>query len=200
MIRGFTGEWKLNLAQSSSQYELLKTMGRKPWETSVIDRASEEFCLFHFRKLLPDQTSVNYFEKFVVIYLDSQVLRFLSAILPIEFDKVRYHHKFTANGKEKHHPDDEKRFGECTSRTTWENRQGQEGFCIRWYIKTGILKVWHYINDQNQLISELEMCRSDGGVAKARKVYERQAIKEEHKALLNAAAYKSDLVGSIDGD
>ena len=74
MNKSLTGNWKLNLKKSTAQHDLLGAMGRKYWEKVCIDKADEDFCLYHFLK---PENNCHYFEKFVVIYLDSKVLKFL---------------------------------------------------------------------------------------------------------------------------
>ena len=191
--RSLTGNWKLNLGKSTSQYGLLGAMGRKFWEKSCIDKANEDFCLFHFQKSVNDKI-VHYFEKFVVIYLDSSVLKLLSALLPIEFDKVRYTHKLVANNQVKAFPDDEKRFGACTARTTWEHDDNREGFMIRWYLKNMILKAFHFVNDKGELQMEMELTDHLGKVTKAIKIYDRTPFTADQSEKLNQMTYKTDLV------
>lgn len=183
-----TGQWRLNLDKCTSQSELLKEMGRKWWETSVINKAHEDFCLFHFQKEIEGK-KINYFEKFVSIYLDSVTLKILSKVLPIEIDRMHYTHKFVANNKEKQHEDDQKRFGPCQSRTITE----ANGFIIRWYLKTGVLKVYHFVNPQNQLQVDMEFT-SPKKIVKATKVYDRIEMTPENKKRLETMSYKTDLV------
>lgn len=188
-----TGQWKLNLEKCTSQSELLKEMGRKFWETSVINKANEDFCLFHFQKEIEGK-KVHYFEKFVTIYLDSAILKVLSKIFPIEIDRMSYTHKFVANNKEKIHEDDEKRFGKCSSRTIMdENEEKKRGFTIRWYIKTGVLKVFHFVNDNGQLQVEMEFT-SPKRVCKATKIYDRVEMSDENKKRFESMPYKGDVV------
>jgi len=172
-------------------------MGRKFWELSAIDKASEEFRLIHFKKVLAENKEIHFFDKLVVIYLDSYVLKVLSALLPLEFDKVTYAHKLVANNKEKKHEDDEKRFGPCASKTTWEGKSaahnGAEGFTIRWYVKTGILKVFHFVNPDGDLHVEMEMTTASGATARAKKVYERQPMGDEMQAYIAKSPHKAHL-------
>jgi len=199
MKKSLTGEWKLNKSKCTPQKDVLKLMGRKNWEISVIDKADENFGILHFEKKIEDGKSIHYFEKFVTIYLDSSVLKFLAAIFPIDIDRVKYSHKLIANNKEKQHENDEKQFGPCSSRTTWEkNHDGHEGFTIRWYLpKRGILKVFHFINENNELQVELEMTTNKNGhneTSKAIKIYEKQETPKERIAYLNTLDYKNELI------
>ncbi len=186
-----TGNWKLNLAKSTSQKELLVAMGKPSWVIRYIDQAEEDFVLFHFCKN-HDGKPVHYFEKFVKIYLNSTLLQIVSALFDLEYDKVSYSHKLVANNKEKHHEDDEKRFGKCISRTTWEPMGNRQCFVIRWYLNVGLLKSTHWVNDQDELNMEMELTSGDK-VTKATKVFDRVPLSEK-QALLNAMPYKNDLV------
>jgi hypothetical protein len=195
MAKSLTGKWKLNKDKCTSQRDVLKLMNRKFWEVSAIDKADEDFEILHFLKKMEDGKTIHYLEKFVVIYLDSSVLKILSAIFPIDIDKVKYSHKLVANNKEKKHDNDEKQFGPCSSRTTWEkNHENHEGFTIRWYLKMGILKVFHFVNNNNELQVELEMTKPNGESAKAIKIYERQKQDQERLHYIEKLPYKSDLV------
>lgn len=188
-----SGFWKLNHDKSSSQRALLTAMGRKSWQISVIDQASEEFCCWHFRKPVADQKSLHFFEKNVTIFLSSTILKLISLVTRVEFDRVRYSHKLTANGKEKAHPDDEKRFGPCTSRTSWETGVGnREGLMIRWYLSNGLLKVFHFVNGKGELEAHLEFTDHKGHSVSAIKVYDRHPFTEEQTRTLRALPYASD--------
>jgi hypothetical protein len=193
-----TGQWKLNPKKCTSQKELLQLMGRKFWEISAIDKANEDFRLIHFKKPVGEGREIHFFDKLVVIYLESTVLKLLSAILPIEFDRVRYTHKLVANNKNKPHADDEKRFGECSSKTTWDpeskENDGVEGFTIRWYVKTGILKVFHFVNSDGDLQVNMEMTNAKGKVSHAKKVYERQPMGDDMKAYIAKSQHKQYMV------
>lgn len=196
-----SGEWKLNVDQCTPQKELLQLMGRKFWEVSAIDKAKEDFRLLHFRKTVgkgEEKKELHVFDKKVTIYLDSVALKFLSMILPLEFDKVNYAHKLVADNREKKHSDDEKRFGPCSSKTTWESKSadhgGVPGFTIHWYLSSGILKVFHFVNPAGQLQVEMEMTSKDGKKAKAVKVYDRQPQSAEMTSYLNLSPHKNCLV------
>ena len=187
----FTGQWRLSHEKSTSQLALLKSMKRKMWEMSVIDKADENFRLVHFcksvNKKVPksdgsgEETKVkllHFFDIQGVIYLKSKLLKVLSTIFPIEVDKVRFHHKLVANNKEKYHKDDEKRFGPCSSFTTWETTNrwnpGLPAFVIRWHIPDkGVLKVCHTINRDGDLELRMHMVPAHGDSQSAIKVFER---------------------------
>jgi hypothetical protein len=188
-----TGFWKLNPKKSTSQREVLKLMGRPSWQLSAIDKANENFCILHFQRKINDKI-VNYFEKFVVIYLDSTVLKLLSTILPGNIDQVKYHHKLFVNGKKQEHENDEKQFGKCSSLTTWERHNNNEGFTIRWYIRRGILKVFHFINKNDELQVELEMTNATGETAKAVKIYERHEMPKDRQEYINHLPNKLELL------
>lgn len=195
MASRLTGFWKLNKKKCTPQRDVLKIMGRRSWELSAIDQADENFCILHFQKKMEDGKIINYLEKFVVIYLDSSILKLLAAIFPVDVDKVQYSHKLVANNKEKKHDEDEKQFGPCSSRTTWEkNHEGHEGFTIRWYIRRGILKVFHFINKNNELQVELEMTNAKGEVGKAIKIYDRQVMPKDRQIYIDTLPYKNELV------
>lgn len=180
--------------KSTSQVELLRLMGRKQWEISVIDKADEDFCLLHYKKRLPDGKEIHYFDKFVVIYLASNALRVLASIVKLDFDKVRYTHKLVANNVEKKHADDEKRFGQCSSRTSWEqNHDGYQGFTIRWYIGRGVLKVFHFVNHNGFLQVEMEMTTPAGKKASAVKIYERHELTEVTRKHIAESPHHQDL-------
>lgn len=195
---GFTGHWRLNQKLCDSQIEVLTLMGRKPWELSVIDKADEDFNLFHFKRQTKYGSDMHFFEKHVVLYLDSTLLKILAAMVRLEVDKVKYQHKLVANNLEVEHPDDEKHFGPCKSRTTWEkSHEGHTGFTIRWFISRGVLKVFHFVNDKDQLQVEMEMRRVDGKSAKCVKIYERQpTFALEMQRLLDQSPHKAFLATS----
>lgn len=181
------------MTKTAPQNDFLGAMGRKYWERVCIDKANENFCLFHFQKNFHDNTSVQYFEKHVIIFLNSSVLSLLSAILPIEFDKVRYQHKLVANNKEKTHDDDEKRFGPCKSRTTWENLDGRDMWVIRWYVSHGLLRVQHFINNDGDLQVDMSYTDNQNNTTKTTKIYERSPFTPDQLSKLDAMPYKAEL-------
>lgn len=190
-----TGHWKLQPQLSTTQTQVLQLMGRKQWEISVIDKAEEDFNLFHFKRFGQEGHAMHFFEKHVVLYLDSKVLRVLSALVRLEVDRVKYHHRLVANNVEVTHPDDEKRFGECKSRTTWErHHDGHEGVTIRWFLRRGVLKVFHFLNSEGRLQVELEMTTFEGQKAKCIKIYERLPFTAEMQALLDKSPHKAQLL------
>ncbi len=191
-----TGHWRLLPAACTSQKETLKLMGRKPWELSVIDKADEDFNLFHFKRQTRDGQDMHFFEKHVILSLDSRFLKTLAALSRhLEFDKVKYAHKLVANNVEVDHVDDEKRFGPCKSRTTWEpNHEGHTGFTIRWFISRGVLKVFHFLNERGQLQVEMDMHTTQGKTARCVKIYERAPFTPEMQKLLDASPHKEFLV------
>lgn len=190
-----TGHWCLNQAQCTSQTDVLRLMGRKTWEISVIDKADEDFNLFHFKRQTQGGADLHYFEKHVLLFLDSRILKIIHAMMRLEVDRVKYHHKLVANNVEVEHADDEKHFGPCKSRTTWErDHEGHEGFTIRWFIQRGVLKVFHYLNHEGQLRVEMEMLRPDGRHAKCVKIYDRKPFSEAMQQTLDASPHKPFLL------
>lgn len=177
--RSLSARWKLNVSKSTSQQQLLKVMGRKPWEVSVIDKAQEDFALLHLYH--PEQKNMV-FDKRVTIFLDSKMLKLLSLLTRIEFDRVTYTHMLNANGQRVEHADDEKRFGPCGSATTW-HRAGR-GFTIRWFLTGALLKVFHTVNDQGELEVQMEVKNGKGRVEKATKIYERVPWTDADKVYL----------------
>jgi len=172
-----TGKWKLNLEKCTSQTDLLKAMGRPPWQIWVIDKANEDFNLCHFKRPSKSGLDLHYFEKHVVIYLDSSILKVLSSLFRVDTDKVRYQHKLVANNKPAHHADDEKQFGECSSITSWDDNDS--GFTIRWHLKRGLLKVSHHVNADDQLVVTMDLTGAHGKVTSATKVYDRASAKPD---------------------
>lgn len=207
--KSLTGYWVLDLSKTSSQKEFLKALGRKPWEISVIDKANENFGLFHFVKKV-ETTDLHFFEKFVLIYLDSVVLRTLTKMSnavsnaihtdAIEFDKVKYSHRLTANRKEVTHDDDEKRFGPCSSVTSWDSQivdnKSRDGFTIRWRIPgKGLLTVFHFVNDLDELQVEMKLVHPSGSVHTTRKIYRRsQSFPADLEASLKSHKFKEFLI------
>lgn len=185
-----TGHWRLNQKLCTTQTDVLRIMGRKPWEISVIDKADEDFNLFHFKRQTRDGTDMHFFEKHVILSLDSRVLKLVSTLSRIEFDKVKYTHKLVANNVEVEHADDEKRFGKCKSRTTWEG--DRNGFTIRWFIQNSVLKVFHFVNANNQLQVEMEVINAQK-TAKCIKIYDRLPFSPEMQKLLDNHVYKQQL-------
>lgn len=188
-MQHITGRWKLDTAQSTDQKQMLKLMGRPFWQISVINNAEEDFRLFHFAKTLEGQI-VHYFDKHVTIYLTSTFLQVMSKILRIEFDKVRYKHKLVANGRKKAHPDDEKQFGPCESVTT----SAEDGFTIRWYLKKGLLKVFHFVDGQDRLNVRMQYSVPSGKMEEATKIYHRVPFTEEDQRYLDRHAEKAHVI------
>lgn len=185
MSSKLTGHWRLNQNLCSTQTEVLKLMGRKSWEISVIDKADEDFNLFHFKRPAKDGSDMHFFEKHVILSLDSKLLKVLSSLVRLEVDKVKYQHKLVANNVTVEHVDDEKRFGPCQSRTTWErDHEGREGFTIRWFLPRGVLKVFHCLNTQGQLYVEMEMRTLRQQHEKCVKVYDRLPFTADMQARL----------------
>ena len=192
-----TGHWRLNQKLCTSQTDVLRLMGRKTWEISVIDKADEDFNLFHFKRQTQGGADMHFFEKHVLLFLDSTILKIISSMMRLEVDRVKYQHKLVANNVEVDHADDEKHFGTCKSRTTWErDHEGHEGFTIRWFIRRGVLKVFHYLNDDGQLRVEMEMHCPDGRQAKCVKIYDRQPFSDAMQATLDASPHKGCLLPS----
>lgn len=171
-----SGHWQVSNTKSTSQHDLLKAMGKPSWQISVVDHASEDFRLLHY---FADKTHV--IEKKAKIFLDSKVLALLCKILNIPFNQISYEHTFTCNGNKQDHPNDEKQFGDCSSRSTWD-KNGV--FVIRWYLTCGILKAVHKVNG-NEMRMEIEFVSPCGKKCEAVKVYERAAWTEEDVKHIN---------------
>lgn len=177
-----TGVWELDLTQSTPQGALLALMGRPAWQISVIDDASERFRLLHYRS----EKNVHFIHKDVHIHLKSSALQILDKLFgsfrKVPFSEVRYSHWLYANGVEKHHEDDQKRFGPCESVTSWET-DGPNTLTIRWKLSRGILHVSHsVIDDKLKVVMTFrEKKRADGKESKtetATKIYNRRPLEK----------------------
>lgn len=195
MSRSLTGCWRLNHEWSTSQYDLLTVLGRPFYQKSVIDRADEEFVLFHFLDSAKQNT--HFFEKYVTIQLLPSVVSMVKKLMPflnIEITHVKYHHMLVANGQLKKHEEDQKQFGVCESRTTWSDQLPSPGFTIRWYLKNGLLKCDHFVDQDDRLNMVMEFTHADQKqVARAVKKYERGVMSPPHQALLDQHKYKQFL-------
>ncbi len=195
----FTGYWKLNRQRTGSQTDLLKRMGRAAYERWAIDKADEDFRLQHYVKEGKDKHGntkrLHIFRKDVTIYLFPSIVRLMKIVYPsISLNRVSYTHVLKCNRKPKEHKDDEKGFGPCSSRCSWDD--AKQTFTIRWEIKgRGILKVDHWVEPAaDQLHARLTMNDGRGVPAVSVKVYDRQApdattraIQAEAHALWNLA-------------
>jgi len=193
----FTGCWDIDHKLSTPQSEFLKAMGRPYWQRVAVDKANERFRLIHFIAQQGNH-KLHMFDKDVKIFLTNGLVKMLSKMTSIEFDKVDYSHRLTCNGKEVDHKDDEKRFGDCKSRTTWESDMGKQGFVIRWYLNQGLLKVFHYISDQGNFT--MVMTFTDGKTQKATsatKVYRKSRPTPEDVSYLQNHPHKALLVGAF---
>jgi hypothetical protein len=194
-----TGCWKLNHEWSSSQSDLLVALGRPFFQRAVIDRADEEFVLFHFYDEARHQT--HFFEKHVTIHLLPSVVNVIKRMMPflnIEMTQVKYDHMLVANGKPKQHNDDQKQFGPCESRTTWSKEVsdafGFPGFTIRWYLANGLLKCDHFVDGEDRLNMIMEFTNTQtGNVGRAFKKYARTAMPPQYETLLGQHKYKQFL-------
>jgi hypothetical protein len=168
----FSGEWRVDNAQSTSQQSLLRAMGKPSWQIGLVDKASETFVLRHSTGNVNGKI-VHTFEKDVLIYLDSVVLAMLSFIIPV--NQVKYQHTFHADGHKQHHADDAKGFGECESLTTWDAKT--QTFTIRWFLHNGILKAIHDLPSDTVLRMRNEFTNARGETFHATKVYVRSKAK-----------------------
>jgi hypothetical protein len=159
----FTDTWILQPTnKKDSQQDLLKAMGRKQWQINLIDKADEIFKV----KIDTNAKGETIIHKEVTIYLNHGLAK-LCKVLRLPFHKVEYGHTLIADGEIMCHPDDDKDFGPCTSRTFWKKSR----FTIQWYLKRGIiLVVKHSINADDTLIVELSI---KGTKIKAIKRYKR---------------------------
>lgn len=184
-----SGLWRLDHGATNSQIELLKAMERPFWQLQVINKSDEDFRLFHFHK--PEE-NIHFFDKKVNIYLASIVLKILSKIINIPYDQVSYKHKLTANSKRKDHEPDAKEFGKCYSICSWEkNSEGHNGLMIRWFIKPGLLKVFHHVNDNDRLVCNMHMQNSKGKDIYATKRYKRIPFRPDDEKELQDSKYLS---------
>ena len=167
-----TGLWQLDHKLCDSQEKLLTNMGRVYWQRKVIDFADEKFFLLHFQR-----GDLHYFLKRVDIYLAGKTFAKWTKILKLEFDKVHYAHTIKANCKEVEHKDDEKRFGDCTSVTSWgvslPGVPADAGFTIRWRLQKGVLKVQHIVTNDDILECHMTFTKPDGSSTQAVKRYRR---------------------------
>lgn len=189
----FTANWKLNHEKSSSQCELLRCLGRNRFQQSVIDKADEDFALFHF---YDEEKKVHFFEKNVIIYLLPTIVDWLQRVMPfltIELNRVEYSHQLVANGKHKAHEEDQKQFGKCTSVTTWDEScpeaKGVPAFTIRWYLSNGILKVIHFVDDEDRLTMLMDFANIDGSHGEATKKFDRHEFPDHLATKLKTHKY-----------
>jgi hypothetical protein len=93
----------------------------------------------------------------------------------VEFDKVCYRHRLLENAVVEH-VDDEKRFGPCRSKTTVVKDVSQNMVVtVKWFLKTGLLLVNHFVDEQDRLHEELHFYPMGKGTTPctASKVYHR---------------------------
>jgi hypothetical protein len=184
-MSSFTGLWVLNNEQCRGQKELLTAMSRKSWQIKLIESARETLLLRHYVRE-ENGKPLRVFRKDVHIYLESKVLNVMSKLFRIPFDQVRYDCTMVADTKEAHHPDDAKQFGDCTSRTSWVDKNEKSQFVIRWYLKQGLLKVQHALRGDDQLVAQLSFTDRTGKTTTSLKVYDRAPFRPEDLALLRA--------------
>jgi hypothetical protein len=172
----FSGVWILDHDATESQRSLLRAMGRPEWQILVIDDADERFELSVFRD---PTTSGVVMDKNVTIQLQGMVklaantLHKLSGIT-VEFDKVHYEHTLHADGSEAKHADDEKQFGPCTSKTTYQDHPTKV-ITVDWKLSTGLLNVKHYIDANDRLHEVLCFSAPNQPSITASKIYRRDS-------------------------
>lgn len=176
-----TGRWQLNLDKSDSQRDFLKLWGRPSWQYDVIDKADEDFFIVHFVILVGDR-DIHCFHKDVHIYLKSNALKFASAltswITGKKFDQVQYKHNLKATGREQKHPDDEKRFGPCSSVSVIEDGC----FILRWRITKGLIVVKHFIDESDgRLNAQMTFTAVSGKSETSTKRYDRIPFTKDNK-------------------
>jgi hypothetical protein len=197
---GFTGMWVLDLELTeqiraakgyNTKADLLRQMGRNQFEISVIDKANERFRLIHMRKP-GEKHVVHMFDKKVRIFLDSRLLKSVAAVTNLiggvikPVDQVHYHDILHNAGIQKHAPD-QKRFGECTTLSTFD--EDTQTFVIRWNLSQGLLKVSHIVSPQDKLEVVMDFYGSrdpqtELPLARSIKVYKRVPMEEsDQKAL-----------------
>jgi hypothetical protein len=189
-MEGFTGRWKLNNKKCLSQNNVMKAMGRPQWQIKIIDRASEDFRLLHFTKSNDTGEKIHIFQKNVKIFLDLYILKGLSFLFNVPYNKIEYSHVLVANGKDVQHPDDNKKLGACSSRTTWLAEE--KVFVIRWYLSNGLLKVRHSLKNA-EFRAELHFTDKNGKVSISTKVYDRIPFTEEDISYMKSHDHKQYL-------
>lgn len=189
-----TGEWHLDKKITPSQKKFLKLMGRNAFERYVIDDADEVFCLFHFKKPIPEKKlNVHIMEKNVEISLNLSFFTLIKKIFKdVDYNKVKYRHVLPADNARKFHKNDEKRFGDCHSITSWDEKE--QKITIRWYLQTGLLTVSHFVNSDDRLQVDMLMETSNHEKEQVTKYYNRMSFSQENQSLLDNHKYKEYLV------
>lgn len=207
-MKPLTGVWKLKRELSSPQQNVMRAMGRPNWQADVVDQADEDFFMLHFAVRpagLPESAPpLHLVDKRVTIELQQQFLQLVKGLA--DFTKLHYEHKLSANGKEVKHPDDEKGFGPCVSVCSVGPGEGsrcpkgQDVFLIRWYLRRGLLKVFHFVDENDRLHAVLQFhpAAAGGVVVSASKVYERVAPGRTHLETRDRHPLAAQLLGRLE--
>jgi len=206
-----TGHWVLDHERTPCQKDFMKSLGRPSWQISVVNGADETFFLMHFARRTKPGVAVPWlhlFDKRVDLCLNSTILRAISRVW--EVDRVSYRHALTANGAEVHHADDEKRFGPCTSRCSWEPADndrrvpgGTSGtMVLRWYLRNGLLVVRHTLNmagsgvpaDDTLHVKMTFTSAADQSQTSVDKFYTRHPFTKDQLGFINAHALRESLL------
>jgi len=163
----FTGRWSVDLACSTSQQALLRAMGKPSWQISLVDKAREDFLLLEYTS----ETAQPCFEKDVRMFLDSDFLAFISALIHVPVNEISYRHVFRVQEHKQHWPEDSKGFGDCESLTTFPS---PDCFIIRWYLKCGVMKAVHTVSGDTFTMQITLTTKS--GQTSATKLYRRAPL------------------------
>lgn len=189
MSTHFTGRWELDHEKTSSQQDLLKLMGKPSWQRKVIDGANEHYNIFQFQKKNKKGKEVYFYDISVKIFLVSKILNFLP------FSSVKYSHNMVANKKETKHLNDEKKFGNCTSRTEQLENSEHPTFVVRWYLHSGILKVSHVLLADNKdpmkdvFKTDIVFTTKNGKSVSSQKVFKRLQFRKKDLEYIKKSKY-----------
>jgi hypothetical protein len=198
MSTHFTGRWELDIEKSSSQKNLLKAMGKPAWQRKVVDGANELYNIFQFKRTTKTGKSVYFYDISSKIFLVSKILKF------IPFSSVKYSHTIVANKKEIKHLNDEKKFGDCTSRTEQLTGQSHPTFVVRWYLQSGILKVSHiFISDKKDPMkdvfrTDIVFTNKSGESVSSFKIFKRLKLRPKDLKYISKSKYYKYVQGLKD--
>lgn len=190
-----TGRWRVNIKLHRNQKELMVKLGRSKMEQWAIQFADEDLVLYQFKGVSKNKDIIHKFSKNVHIYLRDQKARKMLQTVYSWVGKdpdVRYNWNWTTTiSQEKRkiykHEDDQKKFGPCESECYLGSKYAPPSapsFTIIWRLQrdNSILKNYHHINEQGQLVCRLDyMFKSSKGAetVSAIKVYDRVPFTHE---------------------
>lgn len=157
---GFSGQWVIDHAASSSQEPLLRGLGKSYWQTIVINWVDEDFNLLYEQK-----DTKHVFHKRVRLYLSDGVLKKLkntvARLIPIPMTELTYEHTFTQN-EEQSFKDDAKGFGECKAITSCN--EANTTFTIRWQLKdlSALMIATHSLPNPNEFRIDMKLMKKVG--------------------------------------